>query len=215
MLIIFYSSLMAIKTKDGIETFSLALNGSGLASYLDEDQWVWLPTFCQIPGRGLQLFASAYIVKEDGSASIPKSPKSPPLPDNLATQIYHRDFYELGLSRLPGFDKVSDSDAKKYAELFRLTGNNAKSPAFIKHKIQSLRKTPHARSELEVMLRKERVRVTKANVKTLEEILGYRYQSCRTVRLISDLKNRGVVSNLLGDVARVGDGATGALGTAL
>ena len=65
------------------------------------------------------------------------------------------------------------------------------------------------------MLRKERVRVTKANVKTLEEILGYRYQSCRTVRLISDLKNRGVVSNLLGDVARVGDGATGALGTAL
>lgn len=198
---------MAIKTEDGIESFSLALNGSGLVSY--SNQWVWFPTFCQIPGRGLQLFASNYIVDGDGGASSSQRGRR----DYFTTRNYHRDFKDLGLDRLSGFSgEVSDSDVEKFSKLARFAG---KTPEFIRNVIKDLRELSPSRSSLENLLKIYKAEVTEANLKTLEKILRNQYQSCRTVRLISNLRNRGIVSNMIGDVAMVGDAAIGALGTAL
>src|SRR5690348_15257038 len=116
--------------EDGIESFGLALNGPGLDS--GSSEWVWLPTFCQVPGRGLQLFASRYIVKADGKASFPEDDDSFPEDDDsspgdddsfpgggyrdIATHYYQMNFEELGLDR-----KVSDSDVEQFAKMFNLS----------------------------------------------------------------------------------------------
>lgn len=68
------ASFKAIKTENGTETFSVALNTTRLHPDEAVKEWVWYPTVCQIPHSGLQLYATRYLVAEDGLAQSVEHP---------------------------------------------------------------------------------------------------------------------------------------------
>lgn len=79
----------------------MALNVTGSNDDLGSE-WVWYPTVCKIPRRGLQLFASRYIVMEYGEASnYIGTDKRPAEYASLTTTLaYWSDFFNLGLPKL-------------------------------------------------------------------------------------------------------------------
>lgn len=191
-----------------MESFGLALNGSSVSSH--QDQWFWYPTVCQVP-TGLQLFASGYIVNEDGSATFGGEKRS-----HFASQIYHKDLSDLGLKG------ISDSDLKKLSKLlgkyegddeFNDIGDDGESyrRQSLTEMVRKWREHVHNESDLKKLLDRYGVEPTDANVKTLAEILGCEitngkfktpFQICRSVRLISDLKNGGGSGGVVSDVVK-------------
>lgn len=179
-----HRSFKALKTDNGNETFAIALNTAHLNPDSPIKEWVWYPTVCQIPYSGLQLYATRYLVTGDGSATL--SSEAYDEFNHAITHKYTQDFKKLGLKHLT-------KKGRKYHGKNNKFEFDGEGKANSTSEVAPRNQTRHRRKKGK----------TKKNFR----------QRCRTVRLITDLKNRGdgsLISNVVQDVVNVRDAVLGA-----